>query len=140
MEKLKENIDYSNEDEIESKTKKAMEVISQCLNEPFIRYTSLDYIAYGDLVEGCDYRDLVKLIVPYIIFNNTEYNVYFTDLLGYSGSNDYIITKKRTSLIYLYSLFKRNWEEQQLETLSKEEFEDHMFTIDKNANYIKVKI
>lgn len=139
MEKLKEGIDYSNEDEVEHKTKEIMGVISQQLNEPFIYYTSLEYITYCDPVDGYDYRDLVKLVVPYIIFNDTDYNVYFTNSLGWTGEDDYIITKKETTLKLLYNVFKRDWEEQE-ETLSKEEFEDHVFTIDENGNYINVKI
>ena len=140
LESLKEElIDYSNEDEINYKTKEIMDVISQQLNEPFIYYTSLEYITYCDPVDGYDYRDLVKLVVPYIIFNDTKYNVYFTDSLGWTGEDDYILTKKETTLKNLYKVFKRDWEEQE-ETLSKEEFEDHVFTIDENGNYINVKI
>ena len=139
MKKLKEGINYSNEDEVEYKTKEIMDVISQQLNEPFIYYTSLDWLSYGGVIKDCDYRDLVKLVVPYIIFNDTKYNVYFTDSLGWTGEDDYILTKKETTLKHLYKVFKRDWEEQE-ETLSKEDFEDHMFTIDENGNYINVKI
>ena len=140
LESLKEGlINYSNEDEINSKTKEIMDVISKELKDPFLVYTSLDYIDGGGMIEGCDYRDLVNLVVPYIISNDTDYSAYFTDELGWSNSNDYIITRKETSLKDLYKAFKSDWEEQE-ETLSKEEFEDHMFTIDKNGNYINVKI
>lgn len=140
MKKLKEElIDYSNEDEVEYKTKEIMNVISKELKGPFIKYTSLDYLSYGNVIKDCDYRDLVKLVVPYIIFNDTDYNIYFTDKLGWSNSNDYIITRKGTNLKDVYKIFKETWEEQE-ETLSKEEFEDHMFTIDENGNYTNVKI
>lgn len=141
LESLKEElIDYSNEDEINSKTKEIMDIISQQLNEPFIYYTSLDYLSYGEMIEGCDYKDLVKLVVPYIISNDTEYNVYFTDDLGWSASNDYIITKKTISLQDLYRSIKKTIEEQGDETLSQKEFEDHVFTIDEDGNYKNVKI
>lgn len=140
LESLKEElIDYSNEDEINYKIKEIMNIISQEFKNPFIKYTSLDYLSYGGVIKDCDYRDLVKLVVPYIIFNNTDYNIYFTDKLGWTGDDDYILTKKETTLKALYNAFKRDWEEQE-ETLSKEEFEDHMFTIDENGNYINVKI
>ena len=140
LEQLKEElIDYSNEDEIEYKTKEIMDAISKELKNPFVKYISLDWLSYGDLIKGYDYRDLVKLVVPYIVFNDTDYNVYFTDSLGWTGEDDYILTKKETTLKNLYKVFKRGWEEQE-ETLSKEEFEDHVFTIDENGNYINVKI
>lgn len=139
LESLKEElINYSNEDEINYKIKEIMDVISQEFKDPFLVYTTLAYIDGGGMIEGCDYRDLVKLVVPYIIFNDTKYNIYFTDELGWDGK-DYIVTRKETALKELYKTFKLNWEEQE-ETLSKEEFEDHVFTIDKNANYVNVKI
>lgn len=144
LESLKENIDYSNEDEINSKTKEIMGVISQEFKDPFVKYTSLDSLSYGDMIEGCDYEDLVKLVVPYLIFNDTDYSVYFTDSLGWSVGNDYIITRKTTSLQDLYRYIKEAWEEvreeQGDEDVSQKEFEEHMFTIDKNGNYINVKI
>lgn len=139
MEKLKEGIDYSNENEVESKTKEAMKFISQEFKNPFVKYISLDYLSYGGVIKNCDYRDLVKLVVPYIVFNDTDYNVYFTDELGWSNSNDYIVTRKETTLKDLYKDFKSSWEEQE-ETLSKKEFEDHVFTIDQEGNYKKVKL
>lgn len=140
LESLKEElINYSNEDEINYKTKEIMNVISEELKTPFVKYISLDWLSYGDLIKGYDYRDLVKLVVPYIVFNDTDYNVYFTDKLGWEDDNDYIVTRKETTLKHLYKVFKRDWEEQE-ETLSKEEFEDHVFTIDENGNYINVKI
>lgn len=140
LESLKEElINYSNEDETNYKTKEIMGAISQEFKNPFVKYMSLDWLSYGDVIKDCDYRDLVKLVVPYIIFNDTDYSVYFTDKLGWEGGNDYIITRKETTLKNLYKVFKRDWEEQE-ETLSKEEFEDHMFTIDKNGNYTNVKI
>ena len=145
LESLKEElIDYSNENEIEDKTKEIMNVISEQLKSPFAKYTTLDYIAFGDTIEGCDYRDLVKLVVPYIIFNDTDYSVYFTDSLSWQPGDDYIITKKTTSLQDLYKSIKETLEEVREqegdEDVSQKEFEDHMFTIDKNANYVNVKL
>lgn len=140
LESLKEElINYSNENEVEYKIKEVMNVISQEFKNPFVKYISFDWLSYGDVIKDCDYRDLVKLVVPYIVFNDTDYNVYFTDKLGWEGDKDYIVTRKETTLKSLYKVFKRDWEEQE-ETLSKEEFEDHVFTIDENGNYINVKI
>ena len=139
LESLKEElIDYSNEDEINYKTKEIIDIISQELKEPFVKYTSLDYLSFGGVIKGCDYRDLVKLVVPYIVLNDTDYSVYFTDSLGWEDE-DYIITRKETTLKDLYKAFKQSWEEQE-EALSKEEFEDHLFTIDEDGNYINVKL
>ncbi len=140
LESLKEElINYSNEDETNYKTKEIMDAISQEFKNPFVKYISLDWLSYDDVIKDCDYRDLVKLVVPYIVFNDTDYSVYFTDKLGWEGGNDYIVTRKETTLKNLYKVFKRDWEEQE-ETLSKEEFEDHVFTIDENGNYTNVKI
>ena len=141
LESLKEElIDYSNENKIENKTKEIVATIAEEFKQPFIKYTSLGYLSYGGVIKDCDYRDLVKLAVPYIVFNDTDYSVYFTDGLGWSTGNDYIITKKTTSLQDLYRYIKEAWEEQGDEDLSQKEFEDRMFTIDKNANYVNVKL
>ena len=107
LESLKEElIDYSNENEVARKTKEIMDVISKELKYPFAKYTSLGYLSYGETIEGCDYRDLVKLVVPHIVFNDTDYSVYFTDKLGFFTDNDYIITKKTINLQDLYKLFE----------------------------------
>ena len=141
LESLKEElIDYSNENKIENKTKEIVAVIAEEFKQPFIKYTSLGYLSYGGVIKDCDYRDLVKLVVPYIVCNDTDYSVYFTDGLGWSANNDYIITKKTTSLQDLYRYIKEAWEEQGDEDLSQKEFEDRMFIIDKNANYVNVKL
>lgn len=145
LESLKEElIDYSNENKIENKTKEIVAVIAEEFKQPFIKYTSLGYLSFGGVIKDCDYRDLVKLVVPYIVFNDTDYSVYFTDGLGWSVGNDYIITRKTTSLQDLYRYIKEAWEEvreeQGDEDVSQKEFEEHMFTIDKNGNYINVKI
>lgn len=107
LESLKEElIDYSNENKIENKTKEIVATIAEEFKQPFIKYTSLGYLSYGGVIKDCDYRDLVKLAVPYIVFNDTDYSVYFTDGLGWSTGNDYIITKKTTSLQDLYRYIK----------------------------------
>lgn len=146
LESLKEElVNYSNEDEVNYKTKEIMDVISQQLNDPLYPsgiYTTLGYISYKGMVEGCDYIDLVKLVVPYILFNNTKYNVYYTDKWGWKAS-DYIITKKGTTLKDLYESFEKDEEDFGDERdwpIPKKEFEDHVFTVDKNANYVNVKI
>ena len=107
LESLKEGlINYSNEDEINYKTKEIMDAIAEEFSHPYVKYTTLDYLSYDGKIKDYDYRDLVKLVVPYIVFNDTDYNVYFTDKLGWADVNDYIITRKRTSLKDLYKIFK----------------------------------
>lgn len=146
LESLKEElVDYSNEDEVNYKTKEIMDVISQQFEDPLDPldpsgiYTTLGYISDGVMVEGCDYKDLVKLVVPYILFNNTKYNVYYTDKWGWDGS-DYIITKKDTTLKDLYMVFARIEPLVREPPMSKKEFEDHVFTVDKDANYVNVRL
>ena len=64
-----------------------MDIISKELKDPFVKYVSLDYLSYGNVIKDCDYHDLVKLVVPYIIFNDTDYNIYYTDKLGWTGED-----------------------------------------------------
>ena len=114
------------------------EDLTQEINYQTLVYTTIGSLSYHEDLSDIPYENIVKAYVPYIIFENTPYKVYYTDMWGYTGE-DYLIAKKEISLKEIFKAMKADFEEQE-EELSKKDFEDHVFTIDKNANYVKVKI
>ena len=114
------------------------EDLTQEINYQTLVYTTIGSLSYHEDLSDIPYENIVKAYVPYILFENTPYKVYYTDMWGYT-SKDYLIAKKETSLKEIFKAMKADFEEQG-EELSKKDFEDHVFTVDKNANYVNVKV
>lgn len=141
LEQLNEDIEDINEEDEKDIIDTALKLIHENLDHSYnpqaYNYTTLAFIlGYNTFKKQLSYKDFVQIMVPYILFENTPYKVYYTDLWGWEGA-DYIITKKETSLKNLYKDMKYSFGE---DVLSVKEFEDHIFTIDENGNYINVKI
>lgn len=140
LEQLNEDTeDISEQDEkdiIDIALKLIHENLDRSYNPQAYNYTTLAFIlGYNTFKKLLSYKAFVQIMVPYILFENTPYKVYYTDLWGWEGA-DYIITKKETSLKSLYKDMKYSLED----TLSVKDFEDHVFTIDQEGNYKKVKL
>lgn len=144
LEQLNEDIEDINEEDEKDIIDTTLELIDDYLsfraNAQAYNFITLDYILDYDNVfkKQPSHKDFVQIMVPYILFENTPYKIYYTDLFGWEGS-DYIITKKETSLKSLYVNTKLSFEEEE-EEISPKDFEDHVFTVDQEGNYKKVKL
>ena len=87
LEQLNEDIEDINEEDVKDIIDTALKLIHETLdrshNPQAYNYTSLAFIlGYNTFKKQLSYKDLVQIMIPYIVFENTPYKVYYTDLWG----------------------------------------------------------
>ena len=127
--------------ETEGMSKKSL---SNCINDVIEAFQTnypvfnLDVFFSFDLKEYVDYKTFIRNIIPFILTNNIC-RVYYAD---YGDGNPYyeLFPNSETNQdkeLFLVLNYNSNFSNQ---SIDKEMFESSYTRLDKNGNYIKVKV